>query len=110
MKIILASSSPRRKELLSKIVKDFEIIPSNFDENSIKCGEQNPSKLVEILSKAKGEEVFSRMDLNDNFIIISSDTMVFLEGKLLNLIFLDVFLLQTLLLSTFLLYLLPHLL
>ena len=83
MKIILASSSPRRKELLSKIVKNFDIVPSNFDENSIKCEEQNPSKLVEILSKAKGEEVFSRMDLNDNFIIISSDTMVFLDEQLL---------------------------
>lgn len=32
MNIILASGSPRRKELLSEIVQDYEIILSSFDE------------------------------------------------------------------------------
>ena len=36
MEIILASSSPRRKELLSKIVKSYRIIPSSFDEEKLK--------------------------------------------------------------------------
>ena len=40
MRIILGSSSPRRKELLSKIVKEFEIIPSNFNENIVKIVSQ----------------------------------------------------------------------
>lgn len=83
MKIILASKSPRRKELLKNIVEDFEIIPSNFDEDSIKQDEFNPGRLVEILSKCKGEEVFSRVNLEEDFIIISSDTMVFCNNKLL---------------------------
>ena len=83
MKIILGSASPRRKELLKEIFDEFEIVPSNFDEDSIKQDETNPGKLVETLSKCKGEEVFSRIKLEENFIIISSDTMVFCEGKLL---------------------------
>ena len=33
--IILASASPRRKELLSQIVNEFKIIPSEIDEESI---------------------------------------------------------------------------
>lgn len=83
MKIILASSSPRRKELLGTIVKDFVIIPSNFDEESIKQEEKSPAKLVEELSKLKGEEVYSRIDTREDFIIVSSDTMVFCKDKLL---------------------------
>ena len=83
MKIILASVSPRRKDLLKEIFDEFEIIPSNFDEDSIKKEEKNPGQLVEILSKCKGEEVFSRIKLKEDFIIISSDTMVFFDNKLL---------------------------
>ena len=83
MKIILGSSSPRRKELLSKIVKEFEIIPSNFDEKKVKRDKNKPAELVETLSRLKGEEIFSRIKLGEDFIIISSDTMVFLEDKLL---------------------------
>ena len=81
MKIILASASPRRKELLSQIIKDFEIIPSNFDESTI--NEKKPNKLVEKLSKSKGEEVFTRLNLREDFIIISADTIVFLNNKVL---------------------------
>ncbi|MBO4815620.1 MAG: septum formation protein Maf [Clostridia bacterium] len=83
MKIILGSSSPRRKELLSKIIKNFEIIPSNFDEDTIKQEQYEPEKLVETLSKLKGEEIYSRQKFNEDFIIISSDTMVFLNNQLL---------------------------
>ena len=77
MKIILASNSPRRKELLSKIVKDFDIIPSSFDESSV--NEKQPSKLVKILAEAKGEKVFERLSTKKDIIIISSDTIVFFK-------------------------------
>ena len=83
MKIILGSASPRRKDLIKEIFAEFEIIPSNFDEDSIKQDEANPGRLVETLSKCKGEEVFSRIELEEDFTIISSDTMVFCNGKLL---------------------------
>ena len=81
MRIILASKSPRRKELLSKIIDNFEIIPSSFDEKIIK--EKDPTKLVELLSKAKGKDVYLKVQPKDDFIIISSDTLVFLNKELL---------------------------
>ncbi len=81
MRVILASQSPRRKELLSKIINDFEIIPSIFDESKI--NEKNPSRLVEILSKSKGREVYDRLNKSEDFIIISSDTVVSLNEKIL---------------------------
>jgi len=83
MRIILASISPRRKNLLEEAEINFEIIPSNFDEDTIKKEEHDPGKLVEVLSKGKGEEVYSRIDKNEDFVIISSDTMVYCEEELL---------------------------
>jgi len=83
MKIILASASPRRKDLLKEIFDEFEIVPSNFDEDSIKQDEVNPEELVEILSKCKGEKVFSKIKIEEDFAIISSDTMVWCEEKML---------------------------
>ena len=46
MKIILASSSPRRKELLSFLVDDFEIIPSNVDEDALSRLARTPEEMV----------------------------------------------------------------
>ena len=83
MRIILASSSPRRKKLLEEEKINFEVIPSKYDENSVKKDEENPGKLVEILSKGKGEEVYSRIDKNEDCVIISSDTMVYCKEELL---------------------------
>jgi septum formation protein len=36
MHFILASASPRRQELLTKIVEDFTVVVSNFDEERVK--------------------------------------------------------------------------
>ena len=84
MRIILASSSPRRKNLLEEAKINFEVIPSNFNEDSIKNIENDPGKLVEVLSKGKGEEVYFRIaNEENNFVIISSDTMVYCNNKLL---------------------------
>ena len=59
MKIILASGSPRRKELLGKLINKFDIIISNFDEDIIKSQENNPEELVKKLSLAKANDIFS---------------------------------------------------
>lgn len=53
MEFILASSSPRRKQLLSTIISNFDIIPSDIDENKLKKLELNPQKLAEKLSYEK---------------------------------------------------------
>ncbi len=74
MKYILASGSPRRKDLLYKIVPEFEIIIPNVDEN---IGIQDPEKLVLELSKIKASAV------NEYGIIIAADTIVVKDNKIL---------------------------
>ncbi|MBO5884265.1 MAG: septum formation protein Maf [Clostridia bacterium] len=79
MKIILASSSPRRKELLSLMGLEFEVVKPENDEDmkqKIKF-----TKLSEILSEQKAKEVFDKT--NGDRIVIGSDCMVFSKNKLL---------------------------
>lgn len=82
MKIILASKSPRRKEILSSLNIPFEIIVSDADEN---CNISDPARLVCLLSERKGMAVANRTDLlpqNDDYLIISSDTVVSCDNKI----------------------------
>lgn len=74
--IILASKSPRRKELLSLITENFVIKSAEVDE-SLPKGIQ-PDKAVEYLSKIKAEPF-----RNDEDIIIGADTVVSIDGVIL---------------------------
>ena len=76
MRIVLASKSPRRRELLGKIVPDFEIITRETDEtlpSSI-----HPREGVEVLAVRKGRAVAD--GLRTDALVISSDTLVELDG------------------------------
>lgn len=75
MKIILASRSPRRRELLSTLVEEFEIITEETDE-TLPDG-VHPREGVEILARRKGEVVASS---HPDALVISSDTLVELGG------------------------------
>lgn len=80
MKIILASASDRRKELLSRITENFDIIFSEFDENSVDFKGNNGQYTIE-LAKGKALDVLEKV--NDNSIIIGCDTIVAINNKLL---------------------------
>jgi len=79
MEIILASKSPRRKDLLSTIVNDFKIIESTFDESSIKIN--NPKKLVKALAQGKCEKVFN--ETTGVRCVIGADSIVVVNNKVL---------------------------
>ena len=84
MNIILASASPRRREILDALGLSFSVVVSDADETV--C-ERDPARLVEILSLRKGEAVRNRLlsegrDLSDT-LIISSDTVVSVDGEIL---------------------------
>jgi septum formation protein len=82
MKTVLGSQSPRRRELLSGIIKNFEVIPSQFDESTINQNDyKDPKEFVREQSMHKAEEITSRV--KDADIIITADTIVTFDGKIL---------------------------
>jgi septum formation protein len=77
-KIILASSSPRRAEILKNLNLDFEVVPSNFEESILNMP---PSALVCHLAHCKAVEVASRVEKDS--IIIAADTVVYKDGTII---------------------------
>ncbi len=77
-KIILASASPRRKELIAKLGIDFYVQPSTNEEVITKS---NPEDIVKELSYQKAKEVFENGHLED--IVIGADTIVSYEDNIL---------------------------
>lgn len=77
-KIILASASPRRKEILEKFDINFDVIPSNFEE---KFDEKFSYELIENLAYGKAKDVKDK--ISEKAIIIASDTLVVLAEKIL---------------------------
>ncbi len=78
MRIILASSSPRRKELLSQLGFDFEVIPSGVDE-TVEDGTA-PEEVVRQLALRKALHIAQQ---NPNALIIGADSMVFIDNKVI---------------------------
>lgn len=77
MGIILASNSPRRKEILESLGYSFKCSPSNIDENIDLKGE----RLVCELAKRKCLSIY---ELYKDSIVIGSDTIVYYDGKVFN--------------------------
>ena len=78
MKIILASGSPRRKELLKLITPNFEVIVSKVDE--VLEDKLSPKKQVEKLSYIKAKSVYDKT--NEDRIVIGADTIVVKNAKI----------------------------
>lgn len=74
--VILASSSPRRKEILADMGVKYEVIPANIDESEIKS--RFPFLLVEKLAKTKAEHIACE---HRSDTVIAADTIVVLDGK-----------------------------
>lgn len=76
--IILASASPRRKELLKRIGLKFKVDPSNYEENI--SSELEPHELAKSLSLEKAKLVAKK---HMNALVIAADTFIVFEGKIL---------------------------
>lgn len=77
MKIILASNSPRRKELLQQADVDFEVKAADIEEITTKTA---PDDVVKELSLMKAKAI---ADTNPNRIILAADTVVACDGHIL---------------------------
>ena len=77
-RLILASGSPRRHDLLKQIGLDFDVIPSGIDEDPL--GKESPEEHVIRLAEAKALDVGSR---HPDRWVIAADTIVYINGSIL---------------------------
>lgn len=80
--IILASASPRRKELLSLAGIKFQVLPADIEEVT---QSSLPSRMVRELSRQKALAVFENLAeaQRDRTLVIGADTLVAIDGKVL---------------------------
>lgn len=84
-KIVLASASPRRRELLSQVGVTFEVMPADGEE---RITSTEPSKVVEELSYQKAMFTAKALEkqnghVPEGFAVIGADTIVSYEGRIL---------------------------
>ena len=77
MNLLLASNSPRRKELLTQLGYQFDIVKIDVDESY--PSDLKPHEIAEYVSAKKAKA----FDLNENEILLTSDTIVALDKKIL---------------------------
>ena len=79
-KLILASNSPRRKEILKNAGYDFIVIPSRYEENI--SGKFFSKNLLEDCAYNKAKDVYKRV-CDKNSVIVSADTVVVIDNIIL---------------------------
>ncbi|NPB08291.1 MAG: septum formation protein Maf [Aquificae bacterium] len=77
MRVILASSSPRRREIMKLLGLDFEVIPPKAEE---KTESNNPVLLARKLAREKAYSVWRE---NRDALVIGADTVVFFNGRVI---------------------------
>lgn len=77
-RLVLASGSPRRRELLHSLGLDFVIMNSNVDEEAFDLSHVSPPELVKFLSRVKAQEVFK---YNTDAFVVGADTVVVSNGE-----------------------------
>jgi septum formation protein len=81
MKLILASASPRRAEILSAAGIPFEVRASTIDESRLRG--ESADEMVERLARAKAEAVAREVLPYDSIIILGADTVVVADDEIL---------------------------
>ncbi len=80
MNYLLASASPRRRELLTMVgFGPFEVVPSGADESAVRG--LTPAETVRSLALLKGRDVLSGRE--DDVLVISADTVVAVDDQIL---------------------------
>ncbi|WP_138496241.1 Maf family protein [Paenibacillus pinistramenti] len=79
--IILASTSPRRQELIAVLGIPFTVIPSHADETLSQ--EWTPAEAVSELARRKAQQVYQSLEQRPRAVIVGSDTVVVRDGVIL---------------------------
>lgn len=77
-RIVLASASPRRRELLELIGIPYTAVPADIDESI--CGDESPAAHAERLARGKASVVALR---HPDALVIAADTIVVLDGRIM---------------------------
>lgn len=80
IRIILASGSPRRRELLSQAGYEYTVITSDVNEDT---DIRIPKDFVMELAKRKAKDVYRKEKASDKFVVIGADTVVALNNRIL---------------------------
>lgn len=80
LRLILASGSPRRKDLLETVGINPVVIPSDFDETCIDNNGFTPDVFVSVLARKKAEAVACKYPSD---LVLGADTIVVLDGEVL---------------------------
>ncbi len=80
--LILASTSPRRRELMGLLGLPFEVVASRYDESLLPPDGLTPPEYVTRLARGKASEVAARTE--GDALVIGADTTVLLDGQTLN--------------------------
>ncbi len=78
MFLVLASQSPRRKEILEQAGYNIKICPSHVDEN---VEEEKPENKVLAIATKKGLDIYKKSDVED--VVLSADTIVVIDDQIL---------------------------
>lgn len=81
-RLILASTSPRRRELLGLLGLPFEVVAPAFDEEAVSPEALSPPDYVTTLARGKALEVAGRA--GGDALVVGADTTVTLDGQYLN--------------------------
>ena len=80
MQLILASNSPRRKELLQKSGVDFNIVVSGFEETAFSS---DPIETAISFAFGKAQSVYNALSNMQDIVVLGADTVVYHNGKIL---------------------------
>ena len=79
MQIILASASPRRRELLEQLAVNFSVMPADIDETP--RNNELPSSYVMRMAREKAQAILAAQTV-ENAVVIGSDTSVVMENQI----------------------------
>ncbi len=80
MRMILASASPRRRDLLIGVGHAFDVVPSDVDEEAFSADGYSPVQYAQVLALAKARSVAPRYPSR---IVLGADTIVHCEGEII---------------------------
>jgi septum formation protein len=78
--LILASASPRRRQLMSEAGYEFSVVPPNIDESAFKTNDVEPVEYAKRLALAKAKSVAQE---HPHSIVIGADTIVDFQGRII---------------------------